>query len=109
MTIVDRGLRHGAKHESSRGAYRKNRRQHTRYDVQAHEPREWAVAGDELKGPVRRSDQPSGKGDPLDLECVEDRGVGAAFQYRRELPRQVGGVADASVHSLAAHGTVDVR
>ena len=88
---------------------REKRREHARDNVKTNEPRNAPVAGHELKGAVGARDQPFGKCDALRLVAVEEAAVGAALDDRGQFPRQVDRVADAGVHALAAHGTVDVR
>src|SRR6266851_686245 len=62
----------------------------------------------ELEDAVGRRDEAPREADPLRLVSVENALRRALAQDRRELPREVDGVADARVHSLPTDRAVDV-
>ena len=57
---------------------------------------------------IGRGDEPPRERDPLRLVRVEDPIVGAPPEDRRQFPREVHRVADASVHPLTTHRAVNV-
>ena len=65
-------------------------------------------AGDDREHTIGGRDQPPREGDPFRLVGIEQALRGISLQHRRELPRQVHGVADARVHPLTADRAVDV-
>ena len=109
VSIVDRRLRDDAEHEASQRIQSEQRRERARYDVNAHLRGNAPAATDELENAVGRRDEASRERDALWLVAIEDAGPRPPSQHRRQLPREVHGVADAGVHSLPAHRAVDMR
>ena len=65
--------------------------------------------GDEWsEGAIGGGDKRAGKADAFWLVGVEEGRSGAALQDFGEFPTEIDGVANASVHALAADGAVDV-
>src|SRR5580658_395831 len=109
FAIVHSSLRDGAKHEAAERWEVEKERHHQLHDVQAHQPRESARTGHTGESPVSGRYQATSKSDSFRLVAIKERRAGMALQNRSEFPRQVDGIADACIHALPAHGTVDVR
>ena len=77
--------------------------------MQSHQPRHRSGARHDRERLVGGCHQAPGEGDAFRLVAVEERRVRTPLQDGGELPGQVHRVADAGVHALSAHGTVDVR
>src|SRR5206468_9221799 len=67
-----------------------------------------SVARDAGERLIGRRDQAACEGDALRLVAVEQRWIRASVQNRGELPGEIHGVADAGIHALTTHWTVNV-
>ena len=83
--------------------------QEARQELEADHPGNRAVGTAEGKGAIGGGDQLAGKRKALRLVAVEQRCAGSLLHHGGEFPRQIHGVADPGVHSLTAHGRVNVR
>ena len=77
--------------------------------MQSHQPRDRAGARDARKGLIGGHDQAPGEGDSLWLVAIEERRIRVPVEDGGEFPGEIHRVADAGVHALSAHRTVDMR
>src|SRR6185312_11976683 len=67
-----------------------------------------ALSDKSCKGAVRSRNKRARKADAFRIVGVEERWMGAALVYMRQLPAEVHRIANSGIHSLTAGGAVDV-
>src|SRR5205823_4266731 len=106
--ILDHNLRDSPK-EKATGCSQTKEHRYERWEcLRPDECRDFARFGCDGEGAIGRRDEAAREGDSLALIRIEERGVGATADDGRELPREIGRVADTRVHSLRADGAVHV-
>src|ERR1700737_532407 len=65
--------------------------------------------GTRFKRTIRGRDEAPRESNSFRLVAVEQGGVGSALDDGGDLPAKVHGIADAGIHALTAHGTMNVR
>src|SRR5262249_43588534 len=109
VDIVERELRYRAIEELARAFDVTDGRQRQWCDPRPYDIGDPTFGRDERERAVGRRHETAREADALRLVRIEQAISRFAVDDRGELPREVHRVADAGVHSLAAHGTVNVR